>query len=68
MTSPRFILNEANYPSLLRSALIAVGAIGFMVGLQLAFPLEDLGVIRVAVITAISGWMINTLKELVEEK
>ncbi len=63
----KFTLNESNWQSVGRSALISIGAIIVAVavyyGLGLAFPGEDLTMIKAAILTAASGWVINFIKE-----
>lgn len=47
-----------------RSALISIGAIGFVVGLKLAFPMEDLSVLQTTVVTAVSGFVIASVYKI----
>jgi hypothetical protein len=68
MTSPRFHLTQANVPSLCRSAAICAAAIAALVALKYLFPSFNWIQIETAVLTVITAWMVNTVKETVEQK
>lgn len=72
MKSPKFSLTEANVPSLFKSALISMGgillALSFLFLIEYLLPTSDFSAVRTAITTGIAAFLINLIKEFVEEK
>lgn len=56
-------LSMPNNNKLLRSAGISAGAVLAVIGLKFMFPEADLNTLQAAILTAVSGWLINTVRE-----
>lgn len=66
--SPRFKLTKANIPSTVKSAWISAGAV-FVVAVLAQIPNIEFDNELVAILlTGLAGWVVNLVKEFVEEK
>lgn len=68
IVSPSFRLNWENAPSLVKSAAICVMALFFLQLIKVFFPEVDIGQFNTQVITLVMAWVVNTVKEFVQEK
>lgn len=68
MTSPKFTLTTANIPSILKSALIVVFALGSLALLDSLFPSFQVQSYQSAIFALSGAWLVNLVKEYIEEK
>lgn len=68
MTSPKFTLTTANIPSIVKSALIVIFALGSIMVLKSLFPSFDFIQYQTAILTGVGTFLTNLVKEYLEEK
>ena len=57
------ILQRPENAKLLRSALIAIGGVGFLLLIRFVFPDQDMTVYEAGLAVAVGSWVVNAMKE-----
>lgn len=64
----RFKITNKNILSIGKSALISLGAIGFVLVLKTAFPMDDFSILQTSVTTSISAFVIASMYKFVSNE